>query len=100
MKKREQTVRLDCPKSCRFRTSMGGDWMCDWSYIMLQEGKIEGNQMERPCGVGKECTVYEKGNKKKRNGIKITPREVEEMKLYEMQQVSEKLSKDHRRGKI
>lgn len=89
--KPEPTVASSCPKDCHYRGWIGGTPCCD--YIL-----VEGNP--RPCGIGKNCTVYVKKKRtQKKNQIVIAPRsESSEIKSYKIESSNRYVGNEHRKG--
>lgn len=90
-KKKERLVAKECKKSCIYRGNVAGTYCCD--YILIAKEP-------RPCEIGKDCTVYKKGKRKRISGTMCFEKEQDqEFMDYRTEGINRRMGRDHRSGR-
>ena len=92
--KNEPTVEKLCPKDCFYRSEITSLISCDYILITGEP---------RPCGIGKECTVYVRNKKhKERNRPTIVTKDSREDEItsYLVEKMNHNVGIEYRRGNV
>lgn len=90
----EPTCEKDCPKNCYYRCDRLNFATCDYILITGEP---------RPCGIGKECTVYVRNkNHKERNRPTIVTKDhrEDEITSYLIEKMNHSVGVEYRRGNV